>query len=77
MEVAERSETSWGPCEEMELIEPDEVKTFELSNIREGGTWLTNQSWELRYERHPYRVSVLRRVAANYWKDTTSVRFEE
>ena len=45
------------------------MKTFELSNIREGGTWLMDQSWKLGDERYPYQVSALRRVDANYWKN--------
>lgn len=53
-------------------MEPDGVKTFEPSNIREGGTLLTDQPCESKYETCAYRVYTLRRVAASCWKGTMS-----
>lgn len=46
-------------------MDPKGVKTFELSNIREGGTLLTDQLGESKNEGCPYRVSVARQAAAN------------
>lgn len=75
MPVTEESEISWSP-EGKDSVEADGVKTFELSNIREGGTWLMNQSSESTCGIRSYQGSVARQVAANRWRGIMSARFQ-